>query len=49
MHIIFSTEEMKWIDIRPFNWTVKSKCPEAIKKSIEKKLRILNENMGGGL
>lgn len=49
MHIIFSTEEMKWIDTRLFNWTVKNKCPEAIKKAIEKKLRILNENMGGGL
>ena len=49
MHIIFSTEEMKWISMRPFNWTVKSECPEAIRKDIEKKLIILKENMGGWL
>lgn len=46
MHIIFSTEEKKWIDMKPFNWTVKSKCPEEIREAIEKKLRILNQNRG---
>lgn len=41
MHIIFSEDEKKWIDKKLFNWTVKSGCPEDVRKSIEVKLKVL--------
>ena len=41
MTVIFTVEERKWIDMKPFAWTVKNGCPEDIKKSIERKLTLL--------
>lgn len=42
MTIIFTEEEKKWIDEKPFNWKLKKGCPSKLKKKIEKKLDILN-------
>jgi len=42
MHVIFTDEEKEWINMKPFNWTVKDGCPERIKKEIEKKLKVLS-------
>lgn len=42
MHVIFTDEEKEWINMKPFNWTVKDGCPENIKKEIEKKLKVLS-------
>ena len=45
MHIMFTEEENEWIDKKLFNWTVKAGCPADIRKNLEKKLFILNENI----
>lgn len=42
MTIVFTEEEKKWIDKKPFNWKIKSKCPLKLRKEIKKKLDILN-------
>ena len=42
MHLVFTKEEKKWIDMELFNWTIKKGCPKDIKKEIEKKLELLN-------
>lgn len=43
MHLIFTENEKEWINMKPFNWTIKKGCPKKMKKSIEKKLRLLNK------
>lgn len=43
MTIVFSDEELKWIDKKPFNWSLKNECPEDLKTKIKRKLDILNE------
>ena len=43
MHMIFSKDELKWVDTRALEWKIKRGCPEEIKVSIEKKLEILKE------
>lgn len=42
MHIFFNEEEKKWLDMKPFHWTIKKGCPPRIKKRLEQKLTILN-------
>ena len=44
MHVIFTEDELEWIDKKIFNWTVKKGCPSSIKKSLEKKLKLLKEH-----
>lgn len=41
MTVIFTEEEKEWIDMKPFNWTIKKGCPENIRESIENKLKKL--------
>lgn len=40
MHILFDDEELQWIEMRIFSWTIKKGCPDHIRKKIEKKLSI---------
>lgn len=47
MHIIFSEEELRWINKRTMGWPLKQDCPEKIKKSIEKKKEKLNKQKEG--
>ena len=48
MHIIFTAEELQWINKKPFNWTIKKGCPDSIKKGLQKKLDALKpENYKG--
>ena len=41
MHLIFTEAEKEWIDMKPFNWSVKEGCPKDIKEELEKKLKLL--------
>lgn len=43
MHVLFSQEELAWIDKKLFDWTVKRGCPEKLKKGIEQKLKLLKK------
>lgn len=47
MHIVFTEEELRWIKKDVFSWPLKNGCPSSIKKSIEKKKAILNNQEGG--
>lgn len=42
MHLLFSEEELRWIDVYKFGWPIKNGCPENIKKSIERKKKLLD-------
>lgn len=42
MHMIFTEEEKRWINKRKFGWPIISNCPSNIKKSIQEKKQILN-------
>lgn len=42
MHMIFTEQEKEWINISKWGWTLKKGCPENIKKSIERKKKIIN-------
>ena len=37
MHILFSDEEKKWIELRVLGWPIKKNCPDKIRRSIEAK------------
>ena len=41
MTITFTESEMLWIDEKPFNWGIKRGCPADIRKTLEKKLKLL--------
>lgn len=44
MHIIFTDEEMEWLDIsKPFAWKIKDQCPHRVKEVLRKKLELLNK------
>ena len=44
MHIIFTDEEMEWLDkSKPFAWTIKDQCPQRIKEVLSKKQELLNK------
>ena len=43
MTIIFTDEELEWIDKKPFDWKIKEGCPKEIKDSIQRKLDLLNK------
>lgn len=43
MHIIFTEQELKWINTQKFGWQIKKDCPPDIRKSIEKKKEKLDQ------
>ena len=43
MTITFTDKEKEWIDMKPFNWTIKKGCPESIQNTLEPKLKKLRE------
>jgi len=45
MHLQFSDEEKKWIELKKFGWPVKEGCPKDVEKSIQRKKKLLNEQM----
>ena len=42
MHMLFTDEELKWINTREFGFPIKPGCPEKIKESINRKKSIVN-------
>lgn len=42
MTIIFTEQELEWIEKEPLNWHPKDGCPKNIKDSLEKKIKLLN-------
>lgn len=52
MHLIFTDEELKYINTSVFGWPIKEECPKKIELSIKKKKKLLDnqsigENDGG--
>lgn len=45
MHIIFSEEELLWIDTRKFAWPIKDGCPDEVRVSILEKKKLLDSQM----
>lgn len=43
--LIFTEEELEWIDKIPYNWKIKKGCPDKLKKSIDKKLKELKKEI----
>lgn len=43
MHMIFTDEELDAIVMEPFNWHVRNGTKKKIRKSIERKLKLINE------
>ena len=41
MQIVFTEEERKWIEIKPFSWNVKKSCPKTIEKTIREKMKTI--------
>lgn len=41
MTIIFSEDEMEWINKKPFAWKIKKGCPQSLKTKLQKKLDLL--------
>lgn len=44
MTLIFTDEELEYIDKEPFNWHPKKKCPSEIEESIKRKLKLLRDH-----
>lgn len=42
MHMLFTNEELKWIDTKTFGWPIKRSCPKDIRENIEKKIKIIS-------
>ncbi len=38
MIMIYTEEELEWIDTKTMGWPIKENCPSDIKKSIERKM-----------
>lgn len=43
MHMIFTDEELDAMVMEPFNWHVRNGTKKKIRKSIERKLKLINE------
>ena len=41
MHILFTKEELEWINTKVFGWKILDGCPQKTKESILNKLEIL--------
>lgn len=46
MHMIFTKEELVWIESDKFGWPIKRGCPQEIRKSITAKKEKLDKQMG---
>lgn len=46
MHIIFTDEEKRWVNTKTFGWPIKDGCPDGIRKSINEKKKLLDEQIG---
>ena len=44
--IKFTEEELEWIVREPLNWHIKDGCPEDIRETLERKLKLLYEEDG---
>lgn len=42
MHVIFTDEERRWINFKIFGTKIINGCPEHIRKSIENKMKLIN-------
>lgn len=42
MHMLFTEQEKEWINLRKWGWPLKRDCPKNIRKSIERKKKIIN-------
>ncbi len=49
MHMMFTQEEVSWIDTKKFGWPIKQGCPEKIRKSIEGKRKKIDNQFAGGV
>ena len=47
MHMIFTEEELEWINTREFGWPIKDRCPENIRAIIETKKKAIDNQFGG--
>ena len=45
MTIVFTDEEIKYIIKDVFDWHISKDCPKKLKKDIENKLKMLNEEL----
>ena len=43
MTLNFTETELKWINRKMFNWSLKENCPKKLRKQIQAKLDILNK------
>jgi len=43
MHIMFSDAERNWMDMKKFGCPIKSGCPADIRRSIERKKKLLKK------
>lgn len=43
MHIMFSDAERNWMDMKKFGCPIKAGCPADIRRSIEKKKKLLKK------
>lgn len=42
MHMMFSEEELYWVNTQVFGWPIKNGCPRKIKQSIERKKKMID-------
>lgn len=49
MTIIFTEQELEWIDKKLFDWKLKDGCPDSIRSDLERKLKMLRERQGTGM
>lgn len=44
MIVVFSEEEMEWIDKMPFAWKIRNGCPAKLREALQKKLDLIRKN-----
>ena len=45
MHVLFSEEELEWVNKKTFGWPIKDGCPDTIRKAIRKKKQLIANQM----
>lgn len=48
MHMLFSAEELQWINTGKYRWPIKKDCPNKIRLSIERKKKIVDNQFKRG-
>lgn len=48
MHMLFSAEELQWINTGKYRWPIKKDCPNKIRLSIERKKEIIDNQFKRG-